>query len=557
MRWRSAATPALLIAGLAVAALLYGPSLDAPFFGDDYALGTVLDGGRPDPARLASEFTGPWGGVRDARYYRPLVAASVTIDAWFFGFTPFSIRFTNLLLHTLNALLVATVVRRLGRASALWSAGAGVLFLVHPIAAAGPGEAVLRPDVLSAFFVLLALVASHRRSRRAGALAIVAFASGLLTKEVAIVALPALALVGRSKARTLGLVATAVGWFVVRRLALGDAAGASLTSRIAVAARWENIVHVAHGLQWLVAPTVAVGACVAVLAVARRPWRAAVAAACLVVAPIVLAADLWVALDGALPVANNRLLYLPLAGLLWLLAAPRVPRRAVASVRVVALVGWIALSIPVASETLARLRAVGAVTERTASTARALASARPGAWVVLATPPDPLGFVDSGSWFPFAMRPPFADRACTRIALSTAYSRSLRPTFETVIRASGIPVFALDAAGRANAIPAAPPGDAPRPRIAVADRALDVRLADPAAWRDVTLWIVTQGMPIRAKPTVDPGGRLVVGKPVTRMLGQLADLYAPLELLVIVRARDTDGRVCQSVPAPVSIERTR
>lgn len=189
-----------LLAALA-ALVVYGGSVrGGRFLYDDQHL-IVDNGSLADPANLVRLFHDPRtfdANVENAMF-RPVLLVTLLVDRFFFGLDPSGYHLANVLLHALIVLLVHLVVREAGRflegapARGL-AAVVALVFAVHP----AHGEAVLyvsaRSDLLSAFFVLLALFA-WMRFRRAGwggwvALSGVAFLLGLLSKEVTAV-LPA------------------------------------------------------------------------------------------------------------------------------------------------------------------------------------------------------------------------------------------------------------------------------------------------------------------------------------------------------------------------------
>jgi len=130
---------------------------------------------------------------------RPIFLASLVFDHRLWGSAPFGYHLTNIVLHGLNAVLV-------------WRAGliflepdaallAGLAFAVHPINTEAVNMPSFRPDILAAFFMLLALLAYWKMEKAsepgsagvALAAAGMAYAFGAFSKETALV-LPAAAL---------------------------------------------------------------------------------------------------------------------------------------------------------------------------------------------------------------------------------------------------------------------------------------------------------------------------------------------------------------------------
>jgi tetratricopeptide (TPR) repeat protein len=124
--------------------------------------------------------------------YRPLVTASYAMNYAFGALNPWGYHVVNILLHALNAGLVFLLVRWIG-GSLVASAVAGSLFAVHAIHTEAVANVAGRPELLAAFFFLLALlchVASSRRGIRPHrvlyAASLTSYFLGLLSKENAI-----------------------------------------------------------------------------------------------------------------------------------------------------------------------------------------------------------------------------------------------------------------------------------------------------------------------------------------------------------------------------------
>lgn len=99
----------------------------------------------------------------DPELYIPLTIFSYQIDYLIGGYSPFIYHFTNLLLHTANACLVACAAELLlrdhlhGKSLRQISLAIGLIFAVHPINTEAIVWASSRKDLLSSFFLLLAL----------------------------------------------------------------------------------------------------------------------------------------------------------------------------------------------------------------------------------------------------------------------------------------------------------------------------------------------------------------------------------------------------------------
>lgn len=139
-------------------------------------------------------------------HYQPLSWVSFALDYLLWGLNPVGYHLTNLVLHTLNAVLLFFLAQALlerifqptdssSRVAIAVSAGvAALLFSIHPLRVESVAWATERRDVLSGFFILLTLYAYVRAHanpasacRRAFlALSFFAFVFSLLAKATAI-----------------------------------------------------------------------------------------------------------------------------------------------------------------------------------------------------------------------------------------------------------------------------------------------------------------------------------------------------------------------------------
>jgi hypothetical protein len=213
---REAPSPAWLAA---LSALTWATSLRIGLLADDFDLVPGAGG-----ARLADvvwafghSYTAPPVVV-----YRPLYLASFVLDAALWNGCAVGYHLTNVVLHALNAVMVAGLAARLRLSSvAAWRAGA--VFAVHPLAIGAVGWVSGRADVGVTTFVLAALLAW--RSGRTG-LACLATLAALLEKENSVVLLPWLALLAlvppRPPLRTLlGPLATLLAFLTFRLKVIG------------------------------------------------------------------------------------------------------------------------------------------------------------------------------------------------------------------------------------------------------------------------------------------------------------------------------------------------
>jgi tetratricopeptide (TPR) repeat protein len=106
------------------------------------------------------------------KYFRPFLTLSFLIEQKIWGEIVFGYRFTNVVLHTCNALLVYAIGMTLLRSSPQRnevSFGAALLFAVHPLAVESTAWISGRTDLLSTFWALLAFylyLSAHDRNLR-------------------------------------------------------------------------------------------------------------------------------------------------------------------------------------------------------------------------------------------------------------------------------------------------------------------------------------------------------------------------------------------------------
>lgn len=155
-----------------VAAAVFVPSLGSGFVYDS-RMQVVTDTFLHDPGNWFDVLSGRVLGRDVLDNNRPVQLASLMIDAAIWGREPIGYHLTNLVLHTLDAVLVCLVVHRIlaqpsrGAADAgeplpepvraLLACGAGALFAVHPLMVEAVAEPSFREDLLATLFTLLAI----------------------------------------------------------------------------------------------------------------------------------------------------------------------------------------------------------------------------------------------------------------------------------------------------------------------------------------------------------------------------------------------------------------
>lgn len=137
-----------------------------------------------------------WGVATETvtRNYAPLTILSLLIDHTFWGMNPTGYHATNVLLHLVNGLLVFVLVRQLtDKLFVAWVTAA--LFLVHPVQIETVAWVSSRKGLLSASFMLAALIARLKPApdAKSDGWYAVWLAAALLSKALAVV-VPAIVL---------------------------------------------------------------------------------------------------------------------------------------------------------------------------------------------------------------------------------------------------------------------------------------------------------------------------------------------------------------------------
>lgn len=115
-------------------------------------------------------------------HYHPLTWLSYAVDYSLWGLNPLGYHLTNLILHAGNAALVFWIARRLLACDPAAFA-ASLAFAVHPLRAESVVWITERRGLLSAFFLLMSLLAHLERRRN---LSLAAYAASLLSKAMGV-----------------------------------------------------------------------------------------------------------------------------------------------------------------------------------------------------------------------------------------------------------------------------------------------------------------------------------------------------------------------------------
>jgi tetratricopeptide (TPR) repeat protein len=141
--------PALAIIGLVIAS--YAPALHAGFVWDDDKY--VTD----NPMLTAPDgLKQIWFSAHTQSQYFPLVYTTFMLEHALWGLNPFGYHLVNILLHSLNAVLLWRVLRRL-RVPAAWLAAS--VFALHPVQVESVAWVSELKNLESLFFCLLATLA--------------------------------------------------------------------------------------------------------------------------------------------------------------------------------------------------------------------------------------------------------------------------------------------------------------------------------------------------------------------------------------------------------------
>lgn len=173
---------------LILTCVVYANTLPNGFTFDDHAI--IENNPVVRSLDIAQIFTAPyWPNRESAGLYRPLTTLSFALHHALHTTTPFGYHLINVVLHTLNALLVFRLARHLiGASPGAWAAA--LIFALHPVQTEAVNGIVGRAELLSAFWVLCAWllyirsgVGKGSRLNRTYGLALLASFLGILSKE--------------------------------------------------------------------------------------------------------------------------------------------------------------------------------------------------------------------------------------------------------------------------------------------------------------------------------------------------------------------------------------
>ena len=205
----------VLLASLLLALVAYLPGMSGSFVFDDYSSILENDDLHGETFTFADLLQAGWSGMAGP-LKRPLAMMSFALNYATTGDFIAGFKFTNLIIHLANGVLLSVLLHLLlvaydtsGRRALNWSmlaAVAAAIWLLHPINLTSVLYVVQRMNSLSAMFSLIAMIcycAGRRRLEidRAGAWWLIGagvplfIALGMLCKENAVLTLPLIALI--------------------------------------------------------------------------------------------------------------------------------------------------------------------------------------------------------------------------------------------------------------------------------------------------------------------------------------------------------------------------
>jgi len=303
---------------------------------------------------------------RTGAYFRPLVMASFAVDRALWHGAPAGFHLTNVVAHLAVAWLVGTLADALGLGPGVALAST-LVFAAHPVQTEAVTYVSGRTDVFCALFVLLGALAWRRAAGAADRFAVAsaaAMAAAVLSKEAAIAMPLALLVPGahpavRPPRPVLPLAvgsAGLLGWTLAAHPGIGLAGLLGRLPAIAVAALtylrllvWPADLHLERFTAvsgWPLATVAVWVPILALLVAAARRMRGGwflLALAALAYGPVSGVVPVYPAIADRALFTPEHFLYLPLVGLVPLVAgalAPLLPRRPAAIALALVLAVW-------------------------------------------------------------------------------------------------------------------------------------------------------------------------------------------------------------------------
>lgn len=174
--------------------IVFGNAITGEFLYDDYTL-IVANEFTKSFSHFADWFTSgstTGAGRTLGDLWRPIPSMVYTLLYTIFGLSSAAHHITNILLHSINGLLVYKLLEKFSLTKP-WSILAAVIFLIHPVQAESVSYISGLPDVLSATFILLGLNAYAEISdnrKKQFTKTVVFFLLALMTKESSVIFFP-------------------------------------------------------------------------------------------------------------------------------------------------------------------------------------------------------------------------------------------------------------------------------------------------------------------------------------------------------------------------------
>ncbi len=188
----------LLVLLIAITLGVYYPTVFAPFnsLDDQVYVTTLLN---QTSFSFADHFN-PGGG---GNYFRPLISLSFQADKYFGGLEESIMHFFNILIHTVNAVLIYFLARNfsffVGYSERLLPWITALLFALHPLNSEAVNWILARTDLLAGLFVFASLICLLKSVQKHnllwGVVGAILYLCGALCKETALFALPGILLV--------------------------------------------------------------------------------------------------------------------------------------------------------------------------------------------------------------------------------------------------------------------------------------------------------------------------------------------------------------------------
>ena len=252
--------------------IAYLPVMFNFFAGDDFVHLTWLRHAVHQPELILKNFYSSWLDGTTTKFYRPLISVFMVTDYLAWGTNGLGFHITNLLFHLSSTLLVFGIVRQAQQqmtgvrdnAVAITSAAVFGLYPLHPEAVSwitGRVDTIVTTFILSSLYTYLRWRADEKKTAWLAA-SLGTLVLGLLSKEMAITVPAVICAFELFTERphfnrflkTLPFWGVLVGYFVVRRIALGTFVGGYDDSLLWVANVKQFLMGWVHAIRMFIIP---------------------------------------------------------------------------------------------------------------------------------------------------------------------------------------------------------------------------------------------------------------------------------------------------------------